>query len=469
MAIDAGIFRRYDIRGIAGAGLDARAAQAIGHAYGSELRARTAAVRRDPSASAPAPPSAPKVVVGQDNRPSSPSLAEALVRGLRAAGCDVVTLGTVPTPVTYFAEYNLSAQGAVQVTGSHNPPEYNGVKMTIATAPFFGDAIQDLLRRIGEGDLADGAGGLEAVDPLPDYVTDVAERFRLARPVKVVVDCGNGTGSVTAVPLLEAAGAHVVPLYCESDGAFPNHHPDPTVDENMVDLVAAVRRHGAEAGIGFDGDADRIGVVDEHGRIVRADVLLLLFGLDLLRRNGPGAQLIFDVKCSQVLPAEFERAGGVPVMWKTGHSLIKEKMRETGAPIAGELSGHICFADDYYGFDDALYAACRLLALLAASERPLSDLVEALPSYCSTPELRIDLAEADKSGLVERARAHFARDHEVADLDGVRVLFEGGWGLLRASNTQPVVVARYEAETEERLAQIRATMEEWLRGQGVSP
>ena len=455
MPIDGGIFRRYDIRGIAGASLDAFAAESIGRAYGSELRARTAL-------------SAPKVVVGQDNRPSSPALAEALVRGLRAAGCGVVTLGTVPTPVTYFAEYRLSAHGAVQVTGSHNPPEYNGVKMTVAAAPFFGDAIQDLLRRISEDDFAHGAGAAEAVDVLSDYMADVAGRFGLARPVKVVVDCGNGTGSAAAVPLLEAAGARVVPLYCESDGTFPNHHPDPTLDENMVDLAETVRRHGAEVGIGFDGDADRIGAVDEQGRIVRADVLLLLFGLDLLRRSGPGAQLIFDVKCSQVLPAEFERAGGVPVMWKTGHSLIKEKMRETGAPIAGELSGHLYFADDYYGFDDALYAACRLLALVAVSDRPLSGLVEALPSYCSTPELRIDVAEEDKFDLVERAREHFARDREVVNLDGVRVLFGDGWGLLRASNTQPVVVARYEAETEERLAQIRETMEEWLRGQGVA-
>ena len=469
MQIDAGIFREYDIRGIAGANLDARAAEAIGRAYGSELRARTEAGRLDRVARTASPLPSPKVVVGQDNRLSSPSLAEALVRGVRASGCDAVTLGTVPTPATYFAERRLSAQGAVQVTGSHNPPEYNGVKMTMATAPFFGDAILDLSRRISEGDFARGAGAGEAVDVLPDYVADVAGRFRLARPVKVVVDCGNGTGSVAAVPLLEAAGACVVPLYCESDATFPNHHPDPTMDENMVDLAEAVRRHGAEVGIGFDGDADRIGAVDDQGRIVRADVLLLLFGLDVLRRTGPGAQLIFDVKCSQVLPAEFERAGGVPVMWKTGHSLIKEKMRETGAPIGGELSGHLYFADDYYGFDDALYAACRLLALLAASDRPLSGLVETLPSYCSTPELRIDVAEEAKFDLVERAREHFARDREVVDLDGARVMFGDGWGLLRASNTQPVVVARYEAETEERLAEIRETMEEWLRGQGVVP
>lgn len=460
MRIDERIFRRYDIRGIVGAGLDAFAAEKIGHAYGSELRERVVARRTAGAA-------APKVVVGQDNRPSSSALAEALVRGVRAAGCDAVVLGTVPTPVAYFAEYRLSADGAVQITGSHNPPEYNGVKMTIGTAPFYGDAIQELLRRISEGDLAEGAGGVEVVDVLPDYLEDVAGRFRPARPVKVVVDCGNGAGSVVAVKLLEAAGARVVPLYCQSDGTFPNHHPDPTVDENMADLAVAVRRHGAEAGIGFDGDADRIGAVDDEGRIVRADVLLLLFGLDMIRRTGPGPQMIFDVKCSQVVPTEFERAGGVPVMWKTGHSLVKEKMRETEAPIAGELSGHLCFADDYYGFDDALYAACRLVSLLAASDRSLSELVAALPTYFSTPELRIELAEEDKIGLVERAREHFARDHEVASLDGVRVLFGDGWGLLRASNTQPVVVARYEAETKERLGQIRETMEEWLRGEGV--
>ena len=454
MRIREHIFREYDIRGIVGRDLDPGVAEAVGRAYGSELRARLGG-------------SGARVAVGEDNRPSSPAMRAGLVRGLRSAGCDVLQLGTVPTPVAYFSEYELGADGVVQITGSHNPAEYNGIKMTMGKGSVYGETIQRLLRRILAGDVAGGQGRLETVNPLPAYVADVAGRFRLARPVKAVVDCGNGTGAVVAVELLRAVGLEVVPLHCESDGTFPNHHPDPTVDEYVQDLIAAVRREGADVGIGFDGDADRIGVVDERGRIVRGDVLLLLFGLDLLRRRGPGRTLVFDVKCSQVLSEEFEKAGGVGVMWKTGHSLIKEKMKETGAPLAGELSGHICFADDYYGFDDALYAACRLGALLAASGRPLSEMVGEFPVYASTPELRIEVAEEDKFGVVERARAHFGAGYEVIGVDGVRVLFGDGWGLIRASNTQPVIVARYEARTPERLGEIRAAMEGWLRGQGV--
>ena len=448
------IFRKYDIRGIVGQDLDPSVAEAVGMAYGSELRHRCAGAT-------------PMVVVGEDNRPSSPALRTGLVKGLTSVGCDAVRLGTVPTPVTYFSEYELEGHGAAQVTGSHNPAEYNGIKMTIGRASIHGDAIQGLLGRIRDGDFATGEGTVKAHDVLPRYVADLAARFTLARPVKVVVDCGNGTGSVVAVDLLEAVGADVVPLYCDSDGTFPNHHPDPTVDEYVQDLIASVQHHGAELGIGFDGDADRIGVVDDRGSIVRGDLLLLLFGVDLLRRCGPGEMLVFDVKCSQALPEVFEGAGGVPVMWKTGHSLIKEKMRETGARIAGELSGHICFADDYFGFDDALYAACRLLELVSVSKHPLSHMVGGFPSYVSTPELRIEVAEEAKLGLVERARRHFSALHEVVAVDGVRVLFEDGWGLVRASNTQPVIVARYEARSHASLREIRATMDAWLRRQGV--
>ena len=491
MTVPSGIFRQYDIRGIVGETIDPSIAEAVGWAYGAELRDRLGGA-------------VPKVVVGQDNRPSSPSLADGLVRGARSSGCRVVRLGTVPTPVAYFAEQELGAHGSLQVTGSHNPSEYNGIKMTVAKGSLHGDAIQGLLARIRSGgmgrrgqpagsvlpgepsaagsagepaadsagepaaDLAASAhGAVEQVDVLPAYVAAVAGRFRPVRPVKVVVDCGNGTGAVVAVELLEAAGAQVVPLYCESDGTFPNHHPDPTVDANVRELAVQVRRHGAEAGIGFDGDADRIGVVDGEGRIVRADMLLLLFGLEMLRRLGPGVQLVFDVKCSQALPEVFERAGGVPLMWKTGHSLVKEKMRETGAPIAGELSGHICFADDYYGFDDALYAACRLVEMIAGSERSLAELTSELPSYASTPEMRIEVSESEKFDLVADAREHFARDHEVIALDGARVLFGDGWGLIRASNTQPAITVRCEAATEARLGVIRETLARWLRDRGV--
>ncbi|MCY3611962.1 MAG: phosphomannomutase/phosphoglucomutase, partial [Gemmatimonadetes bacterium] len=363
--------------------------------------------------------------------------------------------------------YRFATDGAIQVTGSHNPPDYNGIKMTMGKASIHGDGIQRLRRRILERDLAVGTGSLEHVDPLPAYVADVSARFRLSRPLKVVVDCGNGTGSVVAPQLLEAIGLEVVPLYCESDGTFPNHHPDPTVDEHVQDLIAEVRRHGADAGIGFDGDADRIGVVDDRGRVVRGDILLLLFGLEILQRRGVGQRLVFDVKCSQVLPEEFARAGGEPLMWKTGHSLIKEKMRETGALIAGELSGHVCFADDYYGFDDAMYAAGRLAALIANADRPLSRIVGALPAYVATPELRLEVPEDVKFPLVERAVRYFSNRYDVVAVDGVRVQFGDGWGLIRASNTQPVIVARFEASSAKRLRQIRATMEDWLRQEGV--
>ena len=282
-----------------------------------------------------------------------------------------------------------------------------------------------------------------------------------------MLDCGNGTGSLVGVALLEQIGADVVGLYCESDGTFPNHHPDPTVDEYLVDLIGAVRREGADIGIGFDGDADRIGAVDETGRIVRGDILLLLLGLDVLHRHGPGQRLVFDVKCSQVLPDEFTKAGGEPIMWKTGHSLIKEKMRETGAPIAGELSGHIFFSDDYLGFDDALYSACRLVDLIARSESSLSEMVARFPAHVSTPELRIEVSEESKFGLVEAAQDHFRKNREVIDVDGARILFDDGWGLLRASNTQPAIVARYEARTQDGLRSISREVESWLRIQGV--
>lgn len=501
------IFRKYDIRGIVGVDLDAGVAAAVGRALGAELRGRCGG-------------RVAKVVVGQDNRPSSPELAAALTHGLRSAGCAVTTLGMVPTPVAYFSEFDLNADGAVQITGSHNPPEYNGIKMTMGGRALYGDVVQALLRRIREDDYepagpdgsrsdaalpagppprsTDGggrapgerpeAGSVAHVDPIPAYLACLADCFgaaglpgeasdaeaaaagrsasRARRP-KIVVDCGNGTASVVAVDLLQAVGAEVVPLYCESDGTFPNHHPDPTVDENVADLSALVLQHGADAGVGFDGDADRIGVVDDRGRIVRGDTLLLLFGLDLLRRRGPGHRIVFDIKCSQVLPEEIEKAGGVPVMWKTGHSLIKEKMRETGALLAGELSGHVCFADEYFGFDDALYAACRLVRMLSADERPLSHAVAALPSMASTPELRIDVAEEEKFAIQERAREHFSASHEVMTLDGARILFEGGWGLIRASNTQPGIVLRLEARDEARLAEIRTVVEDWLRGEGV--
>jgi phosphomannomutase / phosphoglucomutase len=454
MAHPAHVFRQYDIRGIVGTDLDADLARAVGQGYATSLRRAV-------------PHRTPRVATGHDNRPSSPVLAAALIDGLRAGGVDVMDLGTVPTPLVYWAEKTLGTDGGVQVTGSHNPSDWNGIKMSIQGRPFWGGAIQELREWILTGAMATGEGRLERVSITDRYIQDIAGRFDLPRTLKVVVDCGNGSGSLVAVPLLEALGCEVVPLFCESDGTFPNHHPDPTVDENLVDLIRTVRETGADVGIGFDGDADRIGAVDDTGAVVRGDILLLLFGLDILRRRGPGQKLVFDVKCSQVLPEVFAAAGGEPIMWKTGHSIMKEKMREVGAPLAGELSGHICFADEYFGFDDALYDACRLVELLARSDRPLSAMVDAFPRFLSTPEIRIHVTEETKWRVVDAALEHFRNTHDVIDVDGVRIQFGDGWGLIRASNTQPVLVARYEARTADRLAEIRLEVEDWLRAQGV--
>lgn len=449
------IFRQYDIRGIVGKDLDADVTNAVGKAFASIVRHQTGV-------------KAPKIAVGHDNRVTSPELAAGLVAGIRSAGADVLDVGTVPTPVLYWAEATLGTQAGVQITGSHNPPEWNGVKMSLARGALYGDAIQEIKDRILNGRMDSGSGAHERLEVLDRYVEDVAGRLELARPMHLAVDCGNGTGSLVAVRLLERLGCTVTPLFCESDGTFPNHHPDPTVDENLEDLIHTVRTSKHDLGVAFDGDADRIGAVDEKGNIVRGDVLLLLYGLDLLKKRGKGQKLIFDVKCSQVLPEVFAAAGGEPIMWKTGHSLIKRKMKETGALLAGELSGHIMVADDYYGFDDALYDACRLVSLVSRSGRTLSEMVADFPVYVSTPEIRIDVSEEQKWGIVERAVAHFEKTHDVIDVDGARVLFGDGWALMRASNTQPAIVARFEAKSPHRLAEIQQEVEAWLATQGVS-
>jgi|TARA_B100001245_G_scaffold61709_1_gene42731 phosphomannomutase/phosphoglucomutase len=448
------IFRQYDIRGIVGEDLDAEVTEAVGRAFGSR-------VRLDSSSRSPT------VAVGYDNRLTSPSLADGLIAGIRSAGVDVVDVGTVPTPVLYWSEVTLGADAGVQITGSHNPPEWNGIKMTHGGSSLYGDAIQDLLLSINESDFTSGSGGYERVTVLDRYVDDIAGRFNLERPMRVAVDCGNGTGSILAVRLLEAIGVEVTPLFCESDPTFPNHHPDPTVDDNLIDLIRSVESGNHDLGVAFDGDADRIGAIDDQGQIIRGDILLLLFGLDLLKKRGPGQKLIFDVKCSQVLPELFEKAGGEPIMWQTGHSLIKNKMRETGALLAGELSGHIMIADDYLGFDDALYDACRLIEIISRSGRTLSEMVSDFPEYRSTPEIRIDVTEDQKWTVVSEALVYFKEKYDVISVDGVRILFGDGWALLRASNTQPVIVARFEARSESRLMEIRTEIAEWLTQAGV--
>ena len=448
------IFRQYDIRGIVGEDLDAEVTEAVGRAFGSR-------VRLDSSSRSPT------VAVGYDNRSTSPALAKGLIAGIRSAGVDVLDIGTVPTPVLYWSEVTLGADAGVQITGSHNPPEWNGIKMTHGGSSLYGDAIQDLLRSIQASNFTSGSAGYERITVLDHYVDDIAGRFNLERPMRVAVDCGNGTGSILAVRLLEAIGVEVTPLFCESDPTFPNHHPDPTVDDNLIDLIRSVESGNHDLGVAFDGDADRIGAIDDQGQIIRGDILLLLFGLDLLKKRGPGQKLIFDVKCSQVLPELFEKAGGEPIMWQTGHSLIKNKMRETGALLAGELSGHIMIADDYLGFDDALYDACRLIEIISRSGRTLSEMVSDFPEYRSTPEIRIDVTEDQKWTVVSEALVYFKEKYDVISVDGVRILFGDGWALLRASNTQPVIVARFEARSESRLIEIRTEIAEWLTQAGV--
>jgi phosphomannomutase/phosphoglucomutase len=449
------IFRQYDIRGIVGKDLDAGVTEAVGRAFASMVRAETGK-------------KTPRIAVGNDNRLSSTELVRGLITGIRAAGVDVLEVGTVPTPVLYWSEATFETDAGVQITGSHNPPEWNGVKMSLRRSALYGDAIQEIRTRILKGDMDQGAGGHERVEVLDRYVSDVSERLTLTRPMRVAVDCGNGVGALVAVRLLEALGATVTPLFCDSDGTFPNHHPDPTVDENLEDLIRTVRRTPHDLGVAFDGDADRLGAVDEKGQIVRGDILLLLYGLDLLEKLGPGQKLIFDVKCSQVLPEVFAAAGGEPIMWKTGHSLIKRKMKETGALLAGELSGHIMIADDYFGFDDALYDACRLVALVSRTGHSISEMVAKFPVYVSTPEIRIDVSEEQKWDIVDQAVRHFRESHDVIDVDGARILFGDGWALLRASNTQPAIVARFEAKSQGRLDEIRDDIAAWLGSRGVS-
>ena len=448
------IFRQYDIRGIVGEDLDPEVTEAVGRAFGSR-------VRRDANSSSPT------VAVGCDNRTTSPALAEGLISGIRSAGVDVFDVGTVPTPVLYWSEVKLGTDAGVQITGSHNPPEWNGIKMTYGGSSLYGDAIQDLLHSIQASNFTSGSGGYERLTVLDRYVDDIAARFSLDQPMRVAVDCGNGTGSILAVRLLEAIGVEVTPLFCESDPTFPNHHPDPTVDENLIDLIRTIESGNHDLGVAFDGDADRIGAIDDQGKIIRGDILLLLFGLDLLKKRGPGQKLIFDVKCSQVLPELFKEAGGEPIMWQTGHSLIKKKMRETGALLAGELSGHIMIADDYLGFDDALYNACRLIEIISHSGRTLSEMISDFPEYSSTPEIRIDVTEDQKWAVVSEAEVYFKEKYDVIGVDGVRILFGDGWALLRASNTQPAIVARFEARSESRLLEIRTEIAEWLTQAGV--
>jgi len=454
MSIAAGIFRQYDVRGVVDADLTVEAAHAIGGAYAALMRERGVSG---------------EVAIGRDNRPSGDKLRDALVDGLSSAGVSVVDIGVVPTPVLYWSLHHLDVIGGIQITGSHNPPEYNGFKLCFGTESLHGRDLQHLHALIQSGAAPVEEGEVRHEALIDRYVADVVARTGpLARDMKIVYDCGNGAGALVAPQLMRALGLDAIGLFTESDGTFPNHHPDPTVSENLQDLIGAVKREGAEMGIAFDGDADRIGLVDDEGRIIWGDHILILYARDVLARTGLGQPIIFDVKCSQALADEITRAGGRAVMWKTGHSLIKDKMKEERAPLAGEMSGHMFFSEGFYGHDDALYGAARLLRIVAASGRTVRELLADVPPFVTTPEIRVECGDERKFELVERAVAHFRARHDVIDVDGVRVLFGDGWGLIRASNTQPILVTRYEARSAERLAVIRNEMESWIRAQGVT-
>jgi len=447
------IFREYDIRGVAGRDLTEEVATAVGGAYAAFL------IEKGVKGA---------LAIGRDNRPSGEGLHRALVAGLLASGVDVVDIGIVPTPLAYWSQHNLDVVGGIQITGSHNPPEYNGFKLGLATSSIYGADIQHLYELAVAGKFPRGKGTLRHEQVIDRYVDDITAHVgKVCRDLKVVLDCGNGAGSLVAPKLFPKLGIKPRFLFCESDGTFPNHHPDPTLPKNVEDLIAAVKRDHADIGIAFDGDADRIGVIDNTGEIIWGDYILIIYARDVLARTAKGQAIVFDVKASQALPEAIEKAGGIPIMWKTGHSLIEEKMHETHAPVAGEMSGHMFFAEGFYGFDDALYGAARLLRIVADSGKSVRDLLADIPRFVSTPEIRVDCPDDEKFGIVEEATKYFSAKYEVITVDGARVLFGDGWGLIRASNTQPVLVMRFEARTKEQLERIQSEMQGWLRSRGV--
>ncbi|MCW4152488.1 phosphomannomutase/phosphoglucomutase [Halomonas sp. 18H] len=449
----ASIFRAYDIRGVVDDTLTEPGVEGIGHAIGSAARAR----------------GENRVVVARDGRLSGPRMLGALTRGLTAAGCDVIDIGMVPTPVLYFATHVVEGTtSGVMVTGSHNPPDYNGFKIVLGGETLSGETITDLHRRLQEGDLSEGAGEVSEQDLRDAYLERILGDVSLARPLKAVVDCGNGVAGELGPKLIERLGAETIPLFAEIDGTFPNHHPDPGKPENLQDLIAEVQSSGADIGLAFDGDGDRLGVITPAGKLIYPDHLMMAFAEDMLERN-PGARVIFDVKCTGNLARVIEKAGGTPEMWRTGHSLIKGRMKENGALLAGEMSGHIFFKERWYGFDDGLYGAARLLEVLSRQDADADAFFARYPQDIGTPEINVTVTDETKFDLVER----LARDGDFGDdgvkttLDGIRVDYPDGWGLCRASNTTPVLVLRFEGKSDEALARIRARFADAL--QQVAP
>ena len=437
--VPAAIFKAYDIRGVVATALTPEVVEHIGRAFGSEALER----------------GTPSVAIGRDGRLTGPDLSAALARGLRAAGANVIDVGRVTTPMLYFGAHHLGTGSGVMVTGSHNPPEYNGLKMVIAGEAIAGEAIQNLRHRIESGDVSSGAGALSTADVSGAYLDRVVGDIKLARPMKIIVDAGNGIAGAFAPELYRRLGCTVKEMFCDVDGTFPNHHPDPSQPENLEDVIHALASGPEELGFAFDGDGDRLGVVTKSGKIIFPDRQLMLFAADVLSRN-PGAQIIYDVKCTRNLVPWIRERGGVPLMWKTGHSLIKAKLKETGAPLAGEMSGHIFFKERWYGFDDGLYAGARLLEILSKVANPSAEL-EALPDSINTPELQIKLKEGENFALIDKLQqsARFDGAQEIITIDGLRVEYPDGFGLARSSNTTPVIVLRFEADSATALTRIQ--------------
>jgi len=436
--VNAQIFREYDIRGVADRDLTDDVVYSIGQGYGTYVQQK----------------GINELIIGRDVRLSSERIRDALINGLQSTGCDVIDLGLVPTPVFYFSAFQYNKNAGVMITGSHNPSEFNGFKIGLNKTTIYGEEIQILRKLIETGKFKSGKGKLLKLNPVPDYIKMILSKVTVKSGLKVVFDPGNGTAGVVIEELFDKMGIEPVFINITPDGHFPAHLPDPTIPEYMKDLKSTIFELDADLGIGYDGDADRIGAIDDKGDIVWGDKLLAVFAADIIKRK-PQAKIVFEVKCSQGLVEYIKSIGGIPMMWKTGHSLIKAKMKEEGALLAGEMSGHMFFADDYYGYDDAIYASVRLLKILSENEKPLSELVAEIPHYFSTPEIRVDCPDELKFEVTKKIREYFQTQFETIDIDGVRVVFPDGWGLVRASNTQPVLVLRFEAKTEARLNEIQ--------------
>jgi len=447
MRLNENMFRMYDIRGIWGEDLTEETAEVIGKAFGTYVKQK----------------GINSVLVGRDNRISSKPIRDALIKGLTSTGCDVLDVGVLTTPAFYYSNILYNSQAGMMITASHNPPQFNGFKVMVGPSTIYGEELKKIYYIAEKGEFEKGSGEVKYAYPINSYINMIKEKVRLGdRKLKVVVDCGNGTASLFYPDVIYNLGCEVYPLYCESDPTFPNHFPDPVKEENLKDLIEEVKRVKADLGIAFDGDGDRIGVVDEKGNIIWGDMLMILYWREIMKKH-PGAEAIVEVKCSQALVEEIEKLGGKPVFYKTGHSLIKAKMKEMNAVFTGEMSGHMFFADEYYGFDDAAYAAARLLRILSNTDKSLSELLADVPKYPSTPEIRLECSDERKFDVVKGVTEYFReKGYNIIDVDGARVLFDGGWGLVRASNTGPELIVRCEAKTQEKLEEIKKALSEAL-------